>query len=145
MEFGALEITQIVSIASALFAGGSFIAAAWQLKLARLIQREAVANQIYAEYLKLAVQNPDWASGKMPSNDREFEQYEWFASYMLNACEQMLEVLPKSQAWRNCVRDQLRYHREYLSQNEWFCSGGQSHYGGKMADALRAVRKEVNA
>ncbi len=99
-----------------------------QIRAGKETQREAVARQTYNEYLKLAIQYPNLAAGNQPTDPLEFESYEWFVSYMLNACEQILLFEPNSPEWQFCVRAQLDYHRHYLTNNDWFRKNFLHHY-----------------
>jgi hypothetical protein len=134
-DFGTL----IGGIAAAV---GVFIASAaagfaWgQITAGKQAQRESFARQTYANYLQLAIQYPAYASGGQPGDEEAFEQYEWFVSYMLNACEHVLLFVSGSEDWRACVRSQLSYHRDYLCKNEWFRQSACSHYS---ADLLSLI------
>jgi hypothetical protein len=123
--------TLVGGIATAIAALAAFFAAGfayWQIRAGREAQRETVARQTYGDYLKLAIQYPDFASGSQPADALKFEQHEWFVSYMLNACEHILLFAAHSREWRHCVRAQLGYHRPYLCENDWFRANFRSHY-----------------
>jgi len=121
---------------------GVFIASvaagfAWgQITAGKQAQRESFARQTYADYLQLAIQYPSYASGNRPGDKEAFERYEWFVSYMLNACEHVLLFVTGSEQWRACVRSQLSYHRDYLCKNKWFMENARSHYS---ADLLSLI------
>jgi hypothetical protein len=92
------------------------LGAAYYARRQILAQREIVARQIYSEYLKLAIQYPELACGVQPADPKEFERYEWFVSFMLNACEHILFYVPEDPRWRDCMVSQIGYHAEYLSK-----------------------------
>jgi hypothetical protein len=78
------------------------------------IQREATAKQFYGRYLELTIEHPDMARGRPSPEALESEKYEWFVSYMLNACEQILESSPGDREWRSWVKGQIVYHKKYI-------------------------------
>src|ERR1700760_4738050 len=89
---GATAVAAAVAIIAA-------IITYFQYKGAKQIQREATAKQIYSDYLKLAIEHPAFTSGKKPDDPLESERYEWFVSYMLNACEQIVDVVGDDKEW----------------------------------------------
>jgi hypothetical protein len=100
-------------------------------------QRQAHANALWLEYLKLAFQNPEFSdpglnlavfdyAGRTVARSRTlFLQYEWFVDFVLDSCEELWSVKssifsgkPK-QEWVWTVRDQIWFHRGYLATEHY--------------------------
>jgi hypothetical protein len=62
----------------------------------------------------------------------EFERYEWFVSVMLHAAEQILELTGNDEVWRATIRDQVDYHREYLSSERF----NRRHYSAALCQLM---------
>ena len=126
----AANQAQVVSAAAACIGAAVAVAAATlvliQVRAARLIQREAVALQLYNDYLKLCFAEPAFAGGQWKLNsssklseDFLYQKYEWFVSLMLNACESILLYAAKADEWTATIKTQLNYHTEYLNSEEF--------------------------
>jgi hypothetical protein len=59
----------------------------------------------------------------------ESERALWFASFVLNTVEQILESNPRDEFWKATMAAQIDYHRELLDEvwPEW-----REHYGPGM-------------
>jgi hypothetical protein len=121
-------------------------ALAWaQITSARKIAREALARQTYSEYLKLAMEHPEFSSGlkqTVPPSDRLFEQYEWFVSYMLNACEGILlyvSTVKKASDWTGTIVTQVEYHKDYFESSTWFQESYEAHYEERLRKIIENV------
>jgi Uri superfamily endonuclease len=125
----AAAIGIVVGLIAAGFAFG-------QMAAAKQSQREAIARGIYSNYLQLAMENPSFARGSQPAEDLEFERYEWFVSYMLNACEHILLFVSDKSGWEQCVAAQLSYHVEYLTKNKWFVENAANHYSSELLSLI---------
>ncbi len=105
--------TVVVAIAAA-------ILATVHVRWTRRIQRESTAIESYDGYLKLCLQEPEYASGQWElknsglSRALNREKYEWFVAIMLGVCEQILSTNPGDRAWRETIEFQLSYHVKYL-------------------------------
>lgn len=83
---------------------------------------------LYQQYLQLCTQYPQFAKGMskpINKNCKVYERYLWFCATMLFSFEQILLSSGKDQQWINTMKNQLEYHKEYLSfsgslgRNEW--------------------------
>jgi hypothetical protein len=82
------------------------------LVLNPISQRETTAKVTFREYLKLAFENPDLASGKIDKMDKvKFEKYRWFVRYFLWAVEEMLRFAKRDPIWLENIRIQMLAHR----------------------------------
>jgi hypothetical protein len=108
-----LEITRGLTSAVALLA----VLVAWrQLTLNRVNQRETTAKTTFREYLKLAVQHPEFACADYKDlSDVERERYEWLVGYLLWSIEELLEFKAGDDVWTKSLRLHLSYHRDYLA------------------------------
>lgn len=133
--------TVIGAAASSVAACIALVAAGYakrQIEEGRKIQSEILARQTYSSYLLKALEHPDFASGRAIT--RDFEKYEWFVSYMLNACEGIILHLPKDKYWESCVKSQLENHRDYLKNNRWFCENYKGQYSPAFVRLIDTVR-----
>ena len=125
----------------------------FQILTSRRIAQESEAQQSYNEYLKLCIQYPQLSStavavkalgfsdlaSEISKETVESEQYVWFASYMLNACEKILLAVDKDGPWRSALKAQIGYHAELLSL-EW--SKWSIHYSNDMDELVTEALKE---
>lgn len=143
----AEKIGTLCTAAAAILA---LIYAHLQISEGRKAERQANAHELWRDYLRLAFDNPKFADpgfnlAKFDYEDltidgsRElFQKYEWFIDAVLDACEEILEVLP-SKEWQATVRIQLRLHRDYL-QSPYFLNSG---YLVQYTPKFRAFMEEV--
>jgi hypothetical protein len=122
---GATAIGVFIAGVAAFFTYG-------QYRGARQIQREATAAQIYSKYLELAVLYPELANGVRPTTLPERERYEWFVSYMLNACEQIWGATINDPIWQSCVEGQLAFHQNHLCTDRRFLGIERSYYSPEL-------------
>jgi hypothetical protein len=124
------------------------VVVAWrQLRLNRLNQRETIAKTLYREYLKTAIEKPvfanpdlakfDYNAATIDDSHEKFESYEWYISYMLHACEEILGI-QKSDLWRHTIRSQLNLHRSYLC-GRFHELGLQYHYTKEIQALLNEI------
>jgi hypothetical protein len=90
-----------------------------QLRSSEKSQKEATAKEIFKEYLLIAFEHPafsvmDSSVLKVKPDGLEFERYKWFVSYMLFACEEILDLFPNSKEWTETIERNLGYHKNYL-------------------------------
>ncbi len=92
------------------------------------LSREAAALAAYRKYLELCISNPGLATyysfskafdGKSFKDIRKsrseiVDSYEWFLSYLLNTCEEILENVSSKGEWRRALQNQLNYHATAL-------------------------------
>lgn len=94
----------------------------WQVLVARASQREATAIDTWMNYEQRGLEYPKYANPELSKLDyeektldgdrQEFYRYEWFVSFMLLACDEVL--LLDSRGWKDVVKNNLGYHRDYL-------------------------------
>lgn len=117
------ELPKVAPILTALVATFGFGVALTQLARNQRNQRETTAKNIFREYLKLALDHPDFATPnyqKLAQTPEQLEKYAWFVAYLLWACEEMLQFAGKDQIWQNNLQLNLNYHREYFLHDQEF-------------------------
>jgi hypothetical protein len=129
----------------ALVGAAALIFARQQLKLNRENQRETIAKTLYREYLKIALERPKFANPGLANIDfrkrtfdgsqETFEQYEWFVSYMLHACEEVLRI-SDSDGWKSAIKRQVSYHAEYLNSSAFADEALVEHYSDEIVDLM---------
>jgi hypothetical protein len=86
----------------------------------RELQARLNAKAVWADYMELAFDNPEFSGGFEFDNSSDAlkkEQYEWFVSRMLLACEEAITWAPQDRYWLQTMKLQIEYHRSY------FCAG----------------------
>jgi hypothetical protein len=88
---------------------------------------ELEAREIYAEYLKLALENPDLAYGpeysaKNSSLTGSAEvslkvRYDWYVSFAFTAFERIAQMPGRSSGWTCVIAQQLTYHYDIVQEN----------------------------
>ena len=78
----------------------------------------------------MTVEHPRWASGRVPDepDSLEFQEYERFVKYMLNACEGILLFVGNNPLWVNSIKSQIGWHKNYCKTNQWFRKTYREHY-----------------
>ena len=122
-------------LATALGVGVAFVA----VYFARMSQWEATAKEAYRNYLQLATEYSDLAEGEITKDDDKFNQYRWFVSYFLNACEEILDAKGKDKDWVKCVETEVEYHKNYICNNAEFISDELPLYSPQLQDAIERV------
>jgi hypothetical protein len=117
-------------------------ATAIQVHRNRTSQRENTAKSIYRDYLQMAVNDPLLADGDFQkiTTSNGLEKYRWFVSYLLWACEEIIEFAPKDEIWDRDVRQQIGYHRQYLLSSE-FKENELGFYSEKLQDYIVGLEK----
>ena len=110
-------ISHIGTIATAIVAVLALLIAVWQIKAAESIQREASAREAFKEYLKLAIDKPDFANAQPGDNKAARSGYEWFVTYFLYSAEQIFQAYPDDPQWRSGLAEEVCYHASYLSSS----------------------------
>jgi hypothetical protein len=114
-----------------------------QIQEGRRVQAETLAQQAYSSYLLKAFEHPDLAMGDLNAiKIAGPSKYKWLISYMLNACEGIVTSLPGDALWENCVKTQLRYHKSYLTNDDWFIKNYERQYDPRFVKLIQAVQKE---
>jgi hypothetical protein len=121
-----------------------------QIVESRRAQREANANELWRETLRLGFENPklsdptlkfadfDYEKLTIDGNRELFQQYEIFVDTLLNASDEILEISP-TKPWKTSVRIQLRPHRDYLLSPHFQKSGYLEQYGTNLRTFLGEI------
>lgn len=108
----------IAQIASAVIAIGGFAAVLLQLSEIRHNNRASGARQVYLAYTDLNFRNPQFALpdlAQLKAGDPAlFERYKTFVSYLLYACDEVMNAFPKEPEWRKSCEYEVREHLPFL-------------------------------
>lgn len=118
-RFDLRYLAHISTIATALVAVLALVIAIWQIRAAENIQREASAREAFKEYLKLAIDKPDFANAQPSENKGAKSGYEWFVTYFLYSAEQIYTTYPDDPQWHKGLAAEVCYHELYLSGEEY--------------------------
>ena len=120
------------TLATAVVAALALLVAVIQLSTSNEAQREATAQDTYKEYLKLAIENPEFSDGmeKMPEDPKLRTKYGWFVSYFLHSAEHVFLIQPKDPEWRAAISNQVCFHRAFLKGAD-YQSNLKFHYNEK--------------
>jgi len=143
---GIESISAYATVTGAVVAALALGVAAFQIRAGRFEARRATAFALYSEYMKLAMENPEFAAPSyaddvrsfesIKSNPRDYSSYESYVSRLLWAAEEILQLDPKS-GWYTVLRDQLKYHALYL-QEDW----SASHYARQVQNLAEDAKAE---
>lgn len=144
------KLAAVAPIIIAVIAGGALWVGVTQLRQNRLNHTESVAKDIYKEYLKVAIQYPSLAYPenkfhkfiKEVGDVEELNRYAWFVSYALFACDEVLTLSRDRERWALVIKEQLRYHAEYLSWPEFSKTSEIEGYGPELQELIHEVRTE---
>jgi hypothetical protein len=141
----AVTIANVVMAAAAIAA---LIYAHLQISENRRAEHRGNANELWRETLRFAFENPklsdptlkladfDYEGLSIDGSPELFQKYELFVDTVLNASEEILEVLP-SREWDAAVRIQLRQHRAYLLSTHFQQSGYLEQYTPKFRSFMQ--------
>jgi hypothetical protein len=114
---------------------------AWrQLVLSRRNQRETTAKASFREYLRLAVQYPEYAAGDYETLQAiERERYRWLVGYLLWSAEELLEfvAIEDEDLWTKNLQLLVSYHREYFKNCPKFMEEEFDTYSAKTQALIR--------
>ncbi len=132
------KIGNISQMVTTLIAIGAVGLAYWQVTAARRAQREATAKDLYRDYLRLAFENPKLAVPD-PEDEKliQQEKYRWFASILLNACDEILYCIDDD-VWRSVIITELGYHTSYLQSKFFIEDGGWNLYSKTLHEVFKA-------
>ena len=147
----AVTIGTIVMAAAAIAA---LIYAHRQISESRRAERRGNANELWREYLRLGFENPrlsdptlklaefNYDDMTIDGSKEMFQKYELFVDTILNASEEILEVLP-TREWDAAVRIQLKLHRDYLLSRHFLNSGYLEQYTPKFRSFIKDALSET--
>jgi hypothetical protein len=108
----------LAQIASAVIAMIGFGAIVLQFQEVRQNNRATGARQVYLAYTDLNFRNPQFGLPdylKLKSGDPiVFEQYKTFVSYLLYACDEVMNAFPNEPEWRKSCDYEVREHLPFL-------------------------------
>ncbi len=125
-----------------------------QISEGRAAERRANANELWRETLRLSFDNPklsdpslkladfDYEALTVDGSKETFQKYELFVDTVLNASEEILQVLPTKE-WHAAVRIQLKTHREYLLSSHFRNSGYLAQYTPRFRAYMDEVLKDT--
>ena len=146
----AVTLGTVVMAAAAIAA---LIYAHLQISENRRAERRGNANELWRETLRLAFDNPklsdptlklaefNYEELTIDGSQELFQKYELFVDTVLNASEEILEVLP-TREWDAAVRIQLRLHRAYLLSPHFLKSGYLEQYTPKFRAFMHKTLRE---
>lgn len=116
------KASHIASILTPFIAIAAVVIALVQIEAGETTQRKASARDAFKEYLKLAIERPEFADarlGKLAQTENGRSSYSWFVSYFLFSAEQVYESFPDDPEWRAALSNQICYHTDYLKGAEY--------------------------
>jgi hypothetical protein len=143
----------LATLVTAVTAVVALIYAHLQIVESRRAEREANANELWRETLRLGFENSklsdptlrfadfDYEKLTIDGSRELFQKYEIYVDTLLNASDEILEISPTKQ-WKTSVRIQLRPHRDYLLSPHFQKSGYLEQYGRTLHSYLNEILKE---
>ena len=99
----------------------------WQVVSSRASSREATAKQIWMTYELEGLKNRKYANPdlsvldynkKTLDDDRGvFYDYQWFVSFTLLACDEVLRLRSGAWDWERVVNENIGYHKDYIASS----------------------------
>jgi len=146
----AATLATVVMAAAAVIA---LIYAHLQISEGQRAERRGNAYELWRETLRFAFDNPklsdptlklaqfDYEDMTIDGSAEMFQKYELYVDTILNASEEILDVLPTKE-WDTAVRIQIRQHRDYLLSPHFQNSGYLEQYTPKFQAFLTEVLSE---
>jgi hypothetical protein len=133
----------IAQIASAVIAIGGFGAVLLQLSEIRHNNRASGARQVYLAYTDLNFRHPEFALpdlDKLKAGDRAvFERYKSFVSYLLYACDEVMNAFPKEPEWRRSCEYEVKEHLPFLCDTLQSDPGFLETFGGRGIEFVKSA------
>ncbi|WP_063703437.1 hypothetical protein [Pseudoalteromonas gelatinilytica] len=88
-----------------------------------------IAHSAYSEYLKLAMEYPQFAHPNIAKLDENYElknHYKWFVANMLYHFETVVEAMKGDDDWEVTLIPQIKKHGWYIYQNDRYKKDGWS-------------------
>jgi hypothetical protein len=99
----------------------------WQVVSSRASGREATAKQIWMTYELEGLKNRKYANpdlSVLECNKKTFDDdrgmfydYQWFVSFMLLACDEVLRLRTGAWDWEQVVNENIGYHKEHIASS----------------------------
>jgi hypothetical protein len=119
-----------------------------QLNSIRNNGREATAQQIYLNYVRVGLDYPQFAQPDYDQikagGEQDLTRYRWFVSLMMFACDEVLENIDSDEWRRSCGYD-LRTHVHFLCENAdaRFLSQFSPRMGALVTAAVSEARASI--
>jgi hypothetical protein len=142
----------VATVVTAAVASIALIFSWAQIRAGRMVQREAYARELYRDYLKIAFEYPqlanpslgkfDFAQRTIDDDRKDFERYEWFISFLLDACDEILRTdtqtarMNTRSEWYETIRTQISFHRGYLTSDYLREQGYLAQYSPKLREII---------
>jgi hypothetical protein len=142
----------LAAVVTAIAALVALLYAHLQITEGRRAEREANANELWRETLRIGFDNPklsdpslklaDFDYDKLTWRQQElFQKYEIYVDTVLNASDEILEISP-TEDWKTSLRIQLLAHRDYLLSPHFKQSGYPNQYGANLRSFLPEILNE---
>jgi hypothetical protein len=143
----------LAAVVTAIAALVALLYAHLQITEGRRAEREANANELWRETLRLGFDNRKLSDPSLKLADfdydkltidgsRElFQKYEIYVDTVLNASDEILEISP-TEDWKTSLRIQLLPHRDYLLSPYFKQSGYLNQYGANLRSFLPEILNE---
>jgi hypothetical protein len=136
----------LAAVVTAIAALVALLYAHLQITEGRRAEREANANELWRETLRLGFDNPKLSDPSLKLADFDYDKLtidgsrELFQQYeiYLNASDEILEISP-TEPWKTSLRIQLLPHRDYLLSPHFEQSGYLDQYGANLRSLLREI------
>ncbi|HXG79387.1 MAG TPA: hypothetical protein VNJ31_08640 [Methyloceanibacter sp.] len=145
--------TTLATVIMAVAAVVALIYAHLQIAEGKRAERRGNAYELWRETLRFGFDNPklsdptlklaqfDYEDMTIDGSAEMFQKYELYVDTILNASEEILDVLPTKE-WDTAVRIQIRQHRDYLLSQHFRNSGYLAQYTPKFRAFLESVLHE---
>jgi len=92
-------------------------------------RQRAGAEDLWRRYELLCIEHPDFAfpkestfefeteSGRLNGDRLKFTQYEYFASFLLYAVEEIHYAFPNENDWKTAIYQEVEWHKTYLTSS----------------------------
>ena len=149
------DLGTLSNVVMALAAVGALVYAHLQIGEGRRMEREADANELWRETLRLGFDNPklsdptlnladfNYVDLTVDGSKEMFQKYELFVDNILNASEEVLEVRPTNE-WITAIRIQLKQHHAYLLSEHFKRSGYIEQYTPKFRAFVEKTLSDVS-
>jgi hypothetical protein len=134
----------VANLVMALAAIAALLYAFVEVRSARDDSREATAIQTWMEYYLRCLDQPQYACPdfKKLKSSKELYKYEWFVSFMLLACDQVIRLPKGGPNWEQFVRNNVSYHSDYF--NDRYFSGNYSPpFSPELISKIKEVLAEI--
>ncbi|MFV3406640.1 hypothetical protein ACNFIC_22225 [Pseudomonas sp. NY15463] len=135
----------LVAVLAAVVAWSQLQESKWSAALQLRESKTQSANDIYKEYISLAMQHPEISAQscyggeaglkKIKKSPKQYEEYENFVAFMLFSAEQILELKGSEWRWGQVIKAQLVYHAVYL-KSAHFQIGMRDFYSKDLQDLI---------